>query len=154
MPNAGRRQRAALPPSPYNGQCLLCITRERVGESGATRCDHNSFWRHLLRYFLSPQLKHKPYVPMGHMWAGDLCQLAPDDLYVSGDQPVELAPNGTYTSGDPQLAPDDFYVGGGGDPSLCPDGTYVVGECELTPNGSYVGEDDNNAAGDDSDDPQ
>ena len=46
------------------------------------------------------------------------------------------------------------YVGGGGDPRLCPDGTYVVGECELTPNGSYVGEDDNNAAGDDSDDPQ
>jgi hypothetical protein len=78
--------------------------------------------------------------PNGAYVAGNGCQIAPDGSYVASGRPVQIAPNGTYTSGAPRIAPDGTYVGGTGLITLCPNGNYVAGICHIAPNGKYVGD--------------
>ena len=79
------------------------------------------------------------YCPDGTSVAGSTCKLMPDGHYVSGDEQPQLAPDGSYTSGQPRIAPSGSYVGGQGQTTLCPDGSYVVGQCHLNPDGTYSG---------------
>ena len=67
----------------------------------------------------------------------DQINMAPDGTYVSG-QPT-MAPDGTYVGGTPKMAPDGTYVGGEDGVNMAPDGSYVGGRPTMAPDGSYVG---------------
>ena len=74
--------------------------------------------------------------PDGSFVASGSCQMTPNGGYVSGNNPVQVAPNGAYTSGQPQMTPNGGYVGQG-PMMMCPDGSYSASGCQLQTNGKY-----------------
>lgn len=60
------------------------------------------------------------------------CLIAEQAL--SGDEDVQIAPDGTYVHGTPRIAPDGSYVGG--TPRIAPDGSYGTGTPRIAPDRS------------------
>jgi len=106
-----------------------------------------------LAHLLLSQSATAALCPDGTFVAGNRCRLAPNGKFISGDSPMRMAPDGSYTSGAPRLTPKGNYIGEPARPKadpgrrprppvqrLCPDGTHAYGSCRLQPNGKYVGE--------------